>query len=119
MDITSALLRQHYPLTFAERQMATEQYMNPESCAYNMNIAMEITGSLNVNRLERALCVLVKRYAAFRSFYPMEGGDFVHKVADELAVSLHIEDCTADEVPMRISKANAPYDISRAPYIYS
>jgi len=107
--------RENYPLTFAERQMATEQNMDPKSYAYNVNLAWEVTGQLNVDRLEQALRVLVGRHSAFRSYYPMENGEFVHKVRDEIPVSLQRVSCASDEFEGLIKKANVPYDLGSAP----
>lgn len=108
-------LRESYPLMFAERQMATEQHIDPKSCAYNVNIALEVTGQLHVDKLEQALSALVRRHSAFRSCYPMENGEFVHKVADEIPVLLNRVDCAPDEVAGLIKKANVPYDLGNAP----
>jgi amino acid adenylation domain-containing protein len=113
--IKKATPRENYPLTFAERQMATEQYMNPKSNAYNVNMALEITGALDVIRLEQAFSTLVKRYTAFRSYYPMENGDLVHKIAEELTVSLEVIHCASDEVEGLIKKSNAAYNLSAPP----
>ncbi|MCL2695216.1 MAG: amino acid adenylation domain-containing protein, partial [Clostridiales bacterium] len=107
--------RESWPLTFAERQMAAEQGMDPTSCAYNVNLALAIAGPLDVPRLECALAALVRRHAAFRSYYPMVDGEFVHKVADEGPAALQRESCAPDEVEKKIQEANLPYDLSQAP----
>jgi amino acid adenylation domain-containing protein/thioester reductase-like protein len=119
MDLTikKSQPRESYPLTFAERQMATEQYMNPESISYNANLALEITGVLDLVRLEQAFSALVKRYVAFRSYYPMENGDILHKAADELTVSFEVIHCAYDEVEALIKKANIFFDISKPPLL--
>ncbi|MCL2008977.1 MAG: condensation domain-containing protein, partial [Synergistaceae bacterium] len=81
-NLEKAPARETWPLTFAERQMAIEQHMNPQSNAYNNNEALEIGGALDTAGLERALGTLVSRHAAFRSYYPMENGEFVRRVAE-------------------------------------
>jgi NRPS condensation-like uncharacterized protein len=107
--------RDNWPLTFAERQMATEQSIDPNSCAYNINLAIEITGDLDIPRLERALTALVNRHTALRSYYPMENGEFIHRVTENVPVSLHKKSCTLDEIEGLIQKDDTPYDLSKAP----
>ena len=113
--IEKAEPRESWPLTYAERQMATEQYMNPDSVAYNVNIAHEITGALDIPKLEKALSVFVERHSAMRSYYPQKNGEFTHKVAKQVSLSIQIKTCASDEVEKLIQKNNTPYDLSQAP----
>ncbi|MDR2856015.1 MAG: amino acid adenylation domain-containing protein, partial [Methanomicrobiales archaeon] len=113
--LEKAPLCENWPLTFAERQMAVEQSMDPESSAYNFNMALEIIGTLDTSRLEQALGVLVSRHTAFRSYYPTENGDFIHRIATEASFSLQKKSCTHSEVEELIRKSNVPYDIGTAP----
>ncbi|MDR2578930.1 MAG: amino acid adenylation domain-containing protein [Chitinispirillales bacterium] len=113
--IPKASVRKNLPLTFAERQMAAEQRMDPESRAYNINLALEIGGPLDISRLEKALAALVNRHTALRSYYPMENGEFVHRVLDELPVPLRVESCAPGDVEKLIQKNDTPYNIENAP----
>jgi len=113
--IEKAPQREVWPLTFTERQMATEQYLNPVTVAYNINYAISISGSFDITKMEQAFTKLVKRHAAFRSYYPMENGDFVHRIAPDLSVQLKQESCVFDDVEDLIKKADAPYDLAQAP----
>ncbi len=113
--IERAQPRENWPLTFAERQMAAEQGMDPASRAYNVNRAFELRGPLDAQKLEAALGAVVERHAALRSCYPLENGEFVHKVEKTLPVALRRENCPFDEVPGRIAAADVPYDLSRPP----
>jgi len=102
-----------YPLTFPERQMLAEYELDPESTAYNINIALEIDGSLDVPRLESALASLVARHAALRSYYVENAGTFEHKIADQVPVNLIVEDCP--DAPARIKASDQPYDLTTPP----
>ena len=113
--IEKASMRECWPLTFAERQMAAEQSMSPGSVSYNINMPLSITGPLDIPRLEQALGALVERHTALRSYYPMENGAFTHRVAARAPVSLQKESCERGEVENRIQKANVPYDLSTFP----
>jgi len=104
-----------YPLTFAERQMATERELDPDSVAYNVNIALEITGELDVGRLEGALRTLCARHGAFRSSYVLGENGFVHKVARDVPFELVQVACDVDDVPRLIAEGNQPFDLAVAP----
>ena len=113
--IKKAAYRENWPLTFAERQMASEHGMRPDSNAYNTNTLLDINGDLDIARLERALAALVWRHTAFRSYYPLEGDAFVHRIADAMPVSLAVEACREDEVEGLVQAADLPYDLARGP----
>lgn len=113
--LEKAISRDTWPLTFAERQMAIEQGLAPDSVAYNVNLAFSLSGRFDVERLEKALQMLVRRHRILRSFYPMEHGDFVHRIAEDLPVTLVREACRKDQVAARIRERNVPYAIAAAP----
>ena len=69
-----------WALTFAERQMATEQGMNPGSVAYNINLTFQIEGSPDVKRLSAALNEVMNRHRILKSNYPMRNGEYVRKI---------------------------------------
>lgn len=45
--LAKAAAREEWPLTFAERQMVTEQALDPASVAYNVNLAFALSGDLD------------------------------------------------------------------------
>lgn len=116
--IRKAAPRASWPLSFAERQMATEHGLNPESRAYNINYAFALTGNFDAlfeHHIERALEKLIERHAILRSSYPMVDGEFVHRIGEEAKVSLARQSCAPSELLSRIAALNLPWDISRAP----
>ncbi|EGW51740.1 hypothetical protein HMPREF1022_01281 [Desulfovibrio sp. 6_1_46AFAA] len=107
--------REAWPLTFAERQMAAEQTMDPSSVAYNVNLALSIEGGLDEARLERALASMVRRQRILRSFYPMCSGGHVHCLDENIHVRLGRETCPEEAVADRIRALNTPFDLAHAP----
>lgn len=116
-SLAKADARSDWPLTFAERQMATEQGMSPDSVAYNVNLAFRLNGPLDAGRLEKALSKLTARQRILRSYYCMEDGEFHHRIADATTVELAREDCPLDTVPNRIAQMNKPFRLDVAPLI--
>lgn len=107
--------RSDWPLTFAERQMATEQGMDPESVAYNVNLAFRIEGALDAKKLQNALNALTCRHAVLRSYYPLVNGEYTHRIADTLVIPINRVACAKDEAAENIKAWNRPFDLANAP----
>ncbi len=113
-DISLAGPREEWPLTFAERQMATEQFLKPDSVEYNLNLANALSGPLDVPRLERALRALVSKHRVLRSRYLVRPEGFVRILADT-EVKLTRVTASSDEVEAKIMAADRPYRLSEEP----
>lgn len=107
--------REEWPLAYAERQMVTEQNLEPESVAYNVNMAFSLKGNLDADRFERALAALVARHRVLRSYYPLRSGEFVRLLDEGSPVSLQRLACPREEVEAKIAAMITPFDLSRPP----
>ncbi len=107
--------REFWPLTFSESQMAAEQALEPSSVAYNVNLAVRVVGSLDADRLERALAAMVRRHRILRSLYPLRSHEHVHCLEEAVTVRLRRESCPEEAVAGRIRVLNQPFDLARAP----
>jgi len=118
IDLAKAEQRECWPLTFAERQMAVEQGMNPESTAYNINfLAMEIEGEFSADRLEFALNAMADRHAALRSVYPLEKGEYVHRILEKVHIPVVRRKCDRADVRQIIEGENKPFNLAEAPLV--
>ncbi|MBQ8507154.1 MAG: amino acid adenylation domain-containing protein [Clostridia bacterium] len=116
--LAKAEMRATWPLTFAERQMAVEQGMHPESVAYNINfLALEISGEFNADRLEDALNAMAQRHAVLRSVYPLEKGEYVHRIVDNLHIPVARRSCSREDVQHIIEEENRPFNLAEAPLL--
>lgn len=115
-ELTAASKRDIWPLTFAERQMATEQGMAPQSVAYNINsLALRMKGTFDAQRFQQALDCLVERHAILRSYYPLEKGEYIHCIMESLSVPVERIPCAAEKAVELIEEGNLPFDIEMAP----
>lgn len=115
-SLTPAPDREEWPLTFSERQMATEQGLTPDSVAYNVNLAFLMEGPLECERLKQALAVLARTYRILRSFYPLRNGEHVRcLLPEDMAIPFELECCTEAEVPARVQQRNTPFDLAHGP----
>lgn len=116
--LQKAAPRDAWPLTFTERQMATEQGMNPESVAYNINsLALRIQGCFDADRLEEALNQLIERHAVLRSYYPMTGGEYEHRIREQMRIAVARRSCAESDVIRIIESENRPFDLANDPLV--
>lgn len=114
-QIQKADERETWPLTFSERQMAIEQGMKPDSVSYNVNLAFRITGALDTERLQKALDALTERHRILRSYYPLEQGEYVHRIEDKIRINIEHVSCKETEAEEYIRQWNQPFDLEKAP----
>lgn len=103
------------PLTFAEKQMAIEYGLNPESVAYNANFAFHLRGAVDKDRLTSALNELIRRHIIFRASYRLVRGDYVREIAEKLTVSIACIPAALVEVRDKITALNTPFDLAQPP----
>lgn len=114
--LEKAAPRDAWPLTFTERQMAAEQGMDPESVAYNINSqGLRIRGPLDEKKLQAALDAMLKRHPILRSYYPMEHGEYAHRVKESLTVPIERIECSAQDMARVADELNAPFNLAEAP----
>ncbi|MDR0441445.1 MAG: condensation domain-containing protein, partial [Candidatus Accumulibacter sp.] len=114
-EIERAKDRDVWPVTFQEHQMAAEQRLRPDSRAYNVSFALQLSGALDEPRLERALFAFVRRRRVMRSRYAVENGETVRRLSDDSEVVLKRKSCRAEELRSVIKSLDAPFDLARGP----
>ncbi len=116
--LSKAEKRECWPLTFAERQMAVEQSMDPESTSYNINfLAVEIEGGFDIDKFEASLIRMADRHAALRSAYPLEKGEHVHRILEAVHIPVVRRSCAREDVRRIIEEENRPFNLSEAPLV--
>ncbi|MEU9508349.1 amino acid adenylation domain-containing protein [Micromonospora sp. NPDC048170] len=93
----------------------------PELPIYNVPLAYEITGQIDVAALNQALNLLVSRHEVLRTSFPDSRGVPTLRVHPHVSVSLDEVDATGNdpaalEVQMRLV-ARTPFDLERAPLL--
>jgi amino acid adenylation domain-containing protein len=86
-------------LTAAESLIWIGQQLDPESTLYNMALAVDVAGALDVDALGAALQRVVDGDEVLRTTYPDVGGSPERRVLTDLRVDLELLDLPTDEVP--------------------
>ncbi|GGK73127.1 non-ribosomal peptide synthetase [Mangrovihabitans endophyticus] len=86
------------------------------SSAYNMPLAVRLTGRLDTEALRAALRDVVMRHEALRTVFGEDEHGSVQVILDSPPLDLEIVACPPEESPDRLSAAvRAPLDLTRAP----
>ncbi|MEV2218883.1 amino acid adenylation domain-containing protein [Nocardia vinacea] len=91
---------QHIPLSLAQQRMWFLNRFDTDSTAYNIPIAVRLTGTLDVTALRRAVADVVERHEILRTIYPQTDAGPVQLIlpADEAGPKLEIREVTPDEL---------------------
>ncbi|UCA51878.1 amino acid adenylation domain-containing protein [Streptomyces sp. WA6-1-16] len=99
------------PLSYAQRRLWFLAEMEPDSPAYNMPIAVRLSGELDVTALREALADVVRRHESLRTVFPAEAGEPYQRVLDRTP-DLLARTATEPELADRLAEAAAaPFDL--------
>ncbi|MES1244341.1 MAG: amino acid adenylation domain-containing protein [Acidobacteriota bacterium] len=113
------------PVSFAQERLWFLQRLDPASPAYNMPLAIRLSGDLDEAALERAFDGVVRRHETLRATF--HGGPFgpVQRVSLPAPRALPIADLSGLPDPLRdaeverlgLEDALAPFDLARGPVL--
>ncbi|WP_417629251.1 amino acid adenylation domain-containing protein [Nocardia lasii] len=92
------------PLSVAQQRMWFLNQFDPSSAAYNIPVAVRLTGALDVGALRRAVADVVGRHEVLRTVYPATDG-VPHQVIvtpEQAGIDLTPEDVEVADLPSRI-----------------
>ncbi|MFN6462895.1 MAG: amino acid adenylation domain-containing protein [Nostoc sp. DedVER02] len=109
------------PLSFAQQRVWLLAQLQGPSATYNMPIALQLNGSLNIDALRSSLAYLLNRHESLRIYFPTVAGQpqIALRNLDELEV-LAVQDCrNLDESQYLQHLINAhaqqPFDLNTGP----
>lgn len=115
--IGPAAKREFYPLSFAQKRLFVLNQMEGDSVNYNISIALRLSGSLDVEKLENTFLFLIRRHEALRTSFHLRDGEPVQRVHE--TVDFHIDRVTAEEENLlsAVSEFIRPFKLSEAPLL--
>ncbi|MCE5291422.1 MAG: amino acid adenylation domain-containing protein [Nocardiaceae bacterium] len=99
-ELTAAPRPDVVPLSLAQQRMWFLNQFDPGSAAYNIPIAIQLTGALDVAALKKAIIDLVSRHEVLRTIYPEVDGAPVQQILpiSKSEIELTTARVSADEV---------------------
>jgi len=101
-----------FPLSFSQQRLWILHRLEPASAAYNVPLAVRLSGGLDIRALAAALQEVVRRHEVLRTRFVEIGGQPLQVVLDEQEVALRVvDDADLEE------EAARPFDLEKEPPI--
>jgi amino acid adenylation domain-containing protein len=110
-----------FPVTSAQQSLLFLNQLHPSSTSYNVPWSICITGTLNVEALQKSLNEIVGRHEILRTTFDTVEGHWVQIVAPTARLSLALVDLAGSADPTREAQlhsdreAQTPLDLKRGP----
>ncbi|PEB43792.1 non-ribosomal peptide synthetase, partial [Bacillus thuringiensis] len=105
-----------YAVSSAQRRMYVVQMMDSTSTAYNMPMALELTGNVDRERIERAIEALINKHEALRTSFHMEGEEIVQRIHEKGERKLQYIEVEEEEKAEEIMKGwIKPFELDKYP----
>ena len=113
------------PLSFAQQRLWFLDRLAPGNAAYNMPMAIRLSGRLDIETLEESLSEIVRRHEVLRTSFPTVEGMPVQLIAPAQPVRVPVIDLSALPEIEREAKAERlaseeaeqPFDLQRGPLL--
>ena len=117
--------REAYPLSSAQQRLWFMQQLNPETPAYHIPVAIDLTGDLNVSALEQSLNAVIQRHAVLRTQFEAIQGQPFQAIAPQLVLKLATVDLRSLSPDLQSQKrsqirrqfARMPFNWPQGPFI--
>ncbi|MBE9209303.1 AMP-binding protein [Nostoc sp. LEGE 06077] len=107
------------PLCLAQERLWFLEQLEPGNPFYNVAIAIQLNGKLNITVLQQSLNEIVQRHESLRTSFTSVAGQPIQIIHPRLNVQLAIEDCTiwkSTEILIQ-EETQTPFDLSQAPLL--
>ncbi|PWT89833.1 MAG: non-ribosomal peptide synthetase, partial [Acidobacteria bacterium] len=127
LELTSPESREWLPLSWAQKRLWFLDRLQAGSDFYNVVLACELHGDLNVPALERSLRDIIRRHGALRTVFVVRDGEPMQRVEHSVEFGLPLLDLShqtgaADPrkqaheiIKQEVSK---PFDLGKAPLLH-
>jgi acyl-CoA synthetase (AMP-forming)/AMP-acid ligase II/alpha-ketoglutarate-dependent taurine dioxygenase len=113
------------PLSFAQQRLWFVDQMDPGLSAYNMPMAVRITGPLDVAAVQDSLSRLIQRHETLRTTFPASEGRPRQAIAPTVTLSwtqvdlrqIAKEQREVEARRMCVQEARQPFDLTRGPLL--
>ncbi|MES1245199.1 MAG: non-ribosomal peptide synthase/polyketide synthase, partial [Acidobacteriota bacterium] len=113
------------PLSFAQQRLWFLGQLEPDNPAYNVPIALRVTGDLDVRVFDRTLGEIVRRHESLRTRFGMDGADPVQVIDPAYPWRTPVIDLGALPADVRerevfrlaTEEAQTPFDLARGPLL--
>lgn len=112
--IPQAEQREAYPASSTQKRLFILDQMEGNSTAYNMASALEVTGNLDLEKIQQAIDRLIKRHESLRTSFVMTEEGAYQVIAEEVFYKVEYEETDSYSDADR-EQFVRPFDIGTAP----
>ncbi|HVF48580.1 MAG TPA: amino acid adenylation domain-containing protein, partial [Pyrinomonadaceae bacterium] len=113
------------PLSFAQQRLWFIDQLQPDSSTYNLSSAVNISGPLDVEALERSLAEILRRHEVLRTSFVVSDGQPMQVISPDSNFSLTIVDLSArtrnerdaEKQRLTLEEARKPFDLRESPQL--
>jgi amino acid adenylation domain-containing protein len=109
------------PLSFAQQRLWFVQQLEPDSPAYNVPLAVRLSGPLDVAAMRATLREIIRRHEALRTSFALSKGRPVQRVGPPEDLELPVSDLSgapASELQRLLAEeSRRPFDLSKGPVV--
>ena len=110
-------------MSFAQRRLWLVQQTLQDTATYNVPVAFHLSGRVDLERVDRAVQVIIQRHEVLRTALVREGEELVQRVAAEVRLpwrEMDLRAVPAGEQPATVERrlmeeARRPFDLAQAP----
>ena len=103
-----------YPISSSQKRIYYAWKTDPESVAYNVPVAIELKGRLDVDKLRKSLQQLITRQDALRMSFPSVG-EPVLQITDQVEANIQRIACERKRWSHQIGELVQPFDLACGP----
>ena len=115
---------QNFPLTYSQQRLWIIDQLQPNLPVYNIPIAINLTGPINLFAIERSINEIIRRHEIFRTVFHENRGMPVQTVFSTYSISIplvdlsHLLEDTREAVAMQMTKEEANHPLTLDVYHY-
>ncbi|MGG1674003.1 amino acid adenylation domain-containing protein, partial [Paenibacillus sp. NRS-1783] len=110
-------VRNFYPLSSAQKRMYVLQQLDPNDVNYNMPAMFQVSGPLDVERMEEVFQQLISRHATLRTRFEMVNSEPMQQIQDTVSFKVEYAKVSAGEVQEWVQRFVRPFDLQAAPLL--
>ncbi|MEM8720136.1 MAG: amino acid adenylation domain-containing protein [Cyanobacteria bacterium P01_G01_bin.39] len=106
------------PLSPAQGRLWYLEQLSDRNASYNMFLAVEMQGEVQVSILEQALAEIIRRHEVLRTRFELVDDVPVQIIEPTVQVTISVADCQVSEVPgLAQQEANKPFALHTSPLL--
>ncbi|WP_208345332.1 HAD-IIIC family phosphatase, partial [Aetokthonos hydrillicola] len=114
-----------FPLSFPQERMWLLNHLSPGNPVYNFQMAVRLSGQINIKVLEQSVQEVVNRHEILRATFPVATAQAIQVIAPKLHLPLSIVDLSEVDKTQQVieveklaaNEVQQPFDLTQAPLL--